>query len=420
MRILTYTAPGAVLPHTLNDIRDALVGMGHEVYVQDLVEIAAAGSGAHALDVAICDGLAVLTPDLVLTVDTAGLVPAYLATTSPESLVASWFYDDPVEILDAKGMRFSLLGQRYHVFSWDHAYLPELRRRGFVHCHYLPFATNPHVHYPREPAGFDFDVSFVGHATETRAQLLIEIAAAGFEVDVFGDEAWAGLKHPRLHFHGAANNRHGCPRVYSGSRVNLNVTNAQLHTSLPVRVFDVLACEGFLLTDARGDTERLFRDGEHLAIYNGRADLLEKLEHYLGNPEERRRIASLGRRRVLERHTFSHQLRELLGLVAEAPAAPLIAEPEGGDAALGLWLGCLAKLKLGRLDESQACLDRVLKLLPSDENVKLAQEALCEAGRGDWISEDWSQLYRGLDVDLDDDGRVFGWQPLRYGDRESR
>ena len=36
LRILTYTAPGAVLPHSLADMRESLRQLGHTVFVQDL------------------------------------------------------------------------------------------------------------------------------------------------------------------------------------------------------------------------------------------------------------------------------------------------------------------------------------------------------------------------------------------------
>ncbi|MEE9281902.1 MAG: hypothetical protein V3V67_17155 [Myxococcota bacterium] len=76
MRILTYTAPGAVLPHSLADVRESFRQLGHTVFVQDLLAIGRASGSGHDLDVAIIDGLISVEPDCIVPIDSAGLVPA--------------------------------------------------------------------------------------------------------------------------------------------------------------------------------------------------------------------------------------------------------------------------------------------------------------------------------------------------------
>lgn len=434
-----------VLPHSLEDVRQALCELGHVVFFQDLVEIERNSPALHALDLAIIDGLIHIEPDYVVTVDSAGLIPEYLAVLEPRCKYVSWFFDDPLQNFAAKGMDFSLIAPDYHVFSWDRAYLGALREMGLGHCDHMPFGTNPRVHYPRAPGQYSYDVSFVGHWTTERMALIETLAQAGVCVDVFGDPAWRNLGHPGVRFHGHAGNREAVPEIYSRSRINLNITNAQLLSSLPVRIFDVLACAGFLLTDLRQDLSELFEPGEHLALYTGAADLVRQVRSYLDRPGERERIGAAGRQRVQERFTFRTLLAQILERVAsssELPRRPGLPEPQ---ALLALWLSGLGYLKFGRYPQAERQLLRAHALEPKEPSVLLALAALAHqrhhpgelAGWTDRLRETdpelarcgrellaateagqtlacWDLLYRDLGTpELAADGTVAGWEPRR-------
>lgn len=419
LRILTYTAPGAVLPHTLADTREALCQLGHTVFVQDLVAIERASGPGHGLDVAIIDGLIAVEPDCIVTIDSAGLVPAYLAVLPGRRRIVSWFYDDPLENFGAKGMDFRAIARDYHIFCWDRAYLPALRERGFPHCAYMPFATNPDVHYPRARVGPGYDVSFVGHCTQQRVDCIAALAQAGIAVDVFGDAAWGSLRHPKVRFHGPSEHQSATPEIYSNSSINLNITNAQLRTSLPVRVFDVLGCGGFLLTDRRRDAEELFAPGVELALYEGPEDLVGQVRYWLERPDERRLIAAAGMQRVLERFTFRQQLSAILHRVAEAPDVELHSPPSDEESLLALWLAGLACLKFGRCKEAERLLLAARALRPRDPNPIAALRALRGAQTGEGVPR-WDRLYSALPgVALQCDGTVRGWEPVLFRGSET-
>ena len=73
--------------------------------------------------------------------------------------------------------------------------------------------------------------------------------------------------------------------------------NCSLNGDLNMRVFEVLAAGGCLLTDRLGvatGLEQLFVDGRDLILYNDGADLLAKARHYLDNPQLCLQIAAQG------------------------------------------------------------------------------------------------------------------------------
>ena len=60
-----------------------------------------------------------------------------------------------------------------------------------------------------------------------------------------------------------------------------------------------------------------YQGGQEIVYYHSRADLHDKIEYYLGEPEERRRIAANGLARTLAVHTYTDRCRELIRVVQE-------------------------------------------------------------------------------------------------------
>jgi hypothetical protein len=338
------------------------------------------------------------------------------------------------------------MNSRYHLFCWDRAYLSELRRRGFEHVYYQPFATNPDVYRPHRQVGFEYDVSFVGNCSPKRASRLLELAGHGITVDVFGDAAWAKVKHRCLRYHGVADNRRDCPLIYSRSKINLNISSEQLITALPVRVFDVLAAGGFLLTDRRADVDELFKPGRDLAVYENDIDLCRKVYFYRDADEERARIAGHGHAGVLDRFTFDKILPPMIQQVFDAVGTARDRIPEPNRLAGNLWLVGLSYLKFNRHAEASSRLSRAMQLCPGDErcllgvaflSARLGRKAEAEScisalsamgsvhaeiarawvGRspeGPW-TDAWKTLYGMVyaDMNLEPDGTISGWSPSR-------
>jgi spore maturation protein CgeB len=139
---------------------------------------------------------------------------------------------------------------------------------------------------------------------------------APFAPVVAGDEGWEKLLNqaqfrllPEIDYFG------GLPGFYSRCTVNLNATSLQMKTGLNQRVFDVPACGGFLLTDARRQLEELFEVGREAIAYGSAAELEDLTRYYLAHDGERRRVIEKGRARVLADHTYVHRLSRLVELM---------------------------------------------------------------------------------------------------------
>ena len=66
------------------------------------------------------------------------------------------------------------------------------------------------------------------------------------------------------------------PKVFYGSKINLNFTIPNIKSGIPLRVWDVLGSGGFLLTNFQAELPMYFKDGEDLITFYSREDCIEK------------------------------------------------------------------------------------------------------------------------------------------------
>ncbi|MFJ4609168.1 CgeB family protein [Pseudomonas atacamensis] len=133
-----------------------------------------------------------------------------------------------------------------------------------------------------------------------------------FRVAVYGNNEWQAQIGSYV---GHANHFTEMPRIFQRSKINLNIIRSFVETGLPMRVFDVLSCGGFLVSNDKHDLHKLFNDGQDLVIYRDTQDLLDICAYYLEHDEERRDIAQQGRVTLAQNHTFMQRMTDMLSTV---------------------------------------------------------------------------------------------------------
>ena len=102
------------------------------------------------------------------------------------------------------------------------------------------------------------------------------------------------------------------PRVFHRSKVNLNITLRCILSGISLRVIDVLAAGGFLVTSYTQEIAENFEDGVDLAIAHTPEEMLQKTAYYLEHEDERKAIALNGQKKVLEQFSYMKLLPEIL------------------------------------------------------------------------------------------------------------
>lgn len=133
-----------------------------------------------------------------------------------------------------------------------------------------------------------------------------------FEVDIY--TASDTKEIPKLKNHGTIMTHTKMPIVFNKSTINLNPTSKPIRSGIPLRIFDLLACEGFVLCNYQSDLLNEFLPGEELDIYSSIEELEEKIRYYLSHTDVCREIAHNGYENVSKRHTYPLRLEQMFRL----------------------------------------------------------------------------------------------------------
>lgn len=101
------------------------------------------------------------------------------------------------------------------------------------------------------------------------------------------------------------------PRVFRRSKINLNITLRSILSGIPLRVLDILAAGGFLITTYTEEIDEYFKDGEELVIAYTPDDMLQKTAYYLEHDEERKQIAIKGQEKVFNKFAYTNLLSRI-------------------------------------------------------------------------------------------------------------
>lgn len=152
---------------------------------------------------------------------------------------------------------------------------------------------------------------------EERSILLHEIA------EVFGDkyrfDLYSGSDLTRYPFlkknhRGIVDYHRQMPLVFAHSKINLNISLRSIHSGIPLRVLDIIACGGFALTNRQPEIAEYFEDGREIVTFGSMEECLDKIDYYLKHGEECQMIAVAGQRKVQELFSYEKGLERLFEL----------------------------------------------------------------------------------------------------------
>lgn len=288
--------------------------------------------------------------------------------------VIFWYVDDFRFIM---GENKDLIKSNVMVFSFEKNNIKQLKELGFDHVYYLPTATglNPASSYYNTKFSFLSNaVSFIG---STFASTINQWNKSGYEglkefidlenldfsqnnvivdyiakhqsqnfkskndfyhysgyvsaiatqiyrkkylgnleaqnVHIFGDEKWKDFNF-NFQVHPPVDNINVSPQIFSSSAINLNISSCQLETAVNLRVFDVPASNGFLLTDWKESLAELFDVKDEIAYYHSIEEMNDKIKYYLTYPQKKEKIIQKAKQRVINEHLLNHRLEKIISI----------------------------------------------------------------------------------------------------------
>jgi hypothetical protein len=141
-----------------------------------------------------------------------------------------------------------------------------------------------------------------------------------FDVRVWGDDGWRaiapkgdgdGASHP---YRGPAGHGLELTKIYCASLINVDIGRVYQDDIVTMRVFDVLACGGFVLAERSPALAELLEIGKEIDCYSTIDELETKVAQYLAHPEAARAIAFRGREAVRRRHDVNARVAHMLAV----------------------------------------------------------------------------------------------------------
>lgn len=158
--------------------------------------------------------------------------------------------------------------------------------------------------------------SYIGiQATEVERIRTLNTLAQYFPVDLYTLSDTSDLTNVRIHE--GAKTLTEMPKIFHLSKINLNMTTKPIQTGLPLRIFDIMGCGGFCMTNFQAEIPEYFEIGIDLEVYSSLEELVDKCSYYLTHEEERQKIALNGYRKVKEQHTYVNRMVEIIKRVVE-------------------------------------------------------------------------------------------------------
>lgn len=118
-------------------------------------------------------------------------------------------------------------------------------------------------------------------------------------------------RFPEIRNMGSINFRERAPIVFNRSKINVYVTPRAIQSGIPLRVLEIMACNGFVLTNYQEELAKEFTEGRDIVMYRSLDDLIEKTEYYLTHEDERKAIADAAYEKVAREYNYASKLRQL-------------------------------------------------------------------------------------------------------------
>lgn len=171
------------------------------------------------------------------------------------------------------------------------------------------FAVDPELFYPKSiDNNFQHNLCFVGNNIRNKnisEQFLFCVKNKGLVI--YGNPAgWnSSYCKGKISIEDEAT-------LYSSAQICLNahIDEHLEYGSYNFRIFNILACKGFIISDKSKFLTDEF--DKCMEFTDGYDDLISKVEFYLENPDETLKYREFGYNHVLSKHTFKHRVSDIL------------------------------------------------------------------------------------------------------------
>jgi len=277
-------------------------------------------------------------PDLVLVLQGNHLSPktVSLLRRRLRAPIVCWCQDH----VGTLGRQY-MLGAEYDAVFLKDRYMLEvfanmIRGTAF---HYLPEACNPRVHRPldltlEDRQRYGCEVMIFGSLYYYRQAILRQLGE--FDLKHWGNSpSWLVDRIPSLRA-GPSVLLDDKVRAVRAAKIALNPLHYAEVDGLNCRAFELAGCGAFQLISHKPVLRDHFTPGIELDVFHSTPDLIDKIRHYLENPEKALAMARLAQVRAHAEHTYDARLAQIFRVALPARyQAEAVLPPSRGRAFAG-------------------------------------------------------------------------------------
>jgi len=260
-------------------------------------------------------------------------------TDSKKTVTLNWFADDK--------WRFENFSKYWTpLFNWvstdQLSSLKNYEKIGYKNVLVGGWGCNHHLYKPMDLPKI-YDVTFVGQPHGDRKKIVNQIKKEGINITCFG-RGWPNGKVSQEEM----------IKIFNQSKINLNFAKSsgsfgiknwiklfisknehgslrfnnplqwipnfkslldQQKNEIKGRNFEIPGCGSFLLTDYAEGLEHFYEIGKEVVCYDGKKDLIKKIQYYLINEIEREKIAKAGYYRTVKDYTYEKKFNDVFKII---------------------------------------------------------------------------------------------------------
>jgi len=174
-----------------------------------------------------------------------------------------------------------------------------------LNSYYKQYMSDPDYSISRE----DFSFLFGKYITETERISYLSVLSKFFNMNLYSNNCPEQLTH--INHMGTADYYTDMSRIFALSKINFNLSFYCIRSGISLRILDILAAGGFLLTNYQEEFPDYFDPDNDFVLYTDVKDAVEKTAFYLKHDELREKISSSGQKRTWETFSYETQLKKI-------------------------------------------------------------------------------------------------------------
>jgi len=206
------------------------------------------------------------------------------------------------------------------IFISDFGHKTEWKDLGAQHVICLPISAGCPITFQKVAKNYNkgrkYDIVFIGRldtgANEHRIKILNFLIKEGVNIKI-----WTWFlsnkfikKYPLLNNH-VVGSAYGIEmvKILSQSKIALNIHDPSVPYGGNMRLFEIPATKSLQIADKC--PQDWFKDGDEIVLYNNNQDLLQKINYFIDNDEEREIIAKNGYEKLVRKHQYKHRVKKI-------------------------------------------------------------------------------------------------------------